>query len=99
MHGFLAILLALATAAHPAQRRAQPSRHHVNGPAACGDPVAFQVLLDRRGFSTGQIDGALGVNASRVLAAFQSANHLPVTGRGDCATWQALTSVDAEPAL
>jgi lipoprotein-anchoring transpeptidase ErfK/SrfK len=61
----------------------------------CGDPVAFQVLLDRKGFSPGEIDGTLGDNAVRALRAFQRANTLAVTGRADCATWKALAGPEA----
>jgi lipoprotein-anchoring transpeptidase ErfK/SrfK len=63
----------------------------------CGDPIAYQVLLDRKGFSPGEIDGSLGDNAARALAAFQGVNHLPATGHADCATWQTLAG-DADAA-
>jgi lipoprotein-anchoring transpeptidase ErfK/SrfK len=70
-------------------------------PAAepCGDPVAFQVRLDRQGFSPGEIDGTLGDNAARALTAFQRAHSLQVTGRANCATWKALDSAEASEAI
>src|SRR6187399_3253063 len=64
----------------------------------CGDPLSFQVLLDRHGFSPGAIDGRLGTNTIRALAAFQHARGLASGGKADCGTWAALTSDDTAPA-
>ena len=68
-------------------------------PLPCGDYVAFQVLLDRQGFSTGQIDGKPGTNFSHTLSALQTARAIPSTGEPDCDTWHALGGDRAEPAL
>ena len=57
---------------------------------ACGDYMAFQVLLDKQGFSPGEIDGKPGPNFSHAIAALQTARKLPATGQADCETWQAL---------
>ena len=61
-----------------------------NAGADCQDIVAFQVLLDRSGFSPGEIDGRAGANTTRALSAFQEAKGLPPTGTTDCATRKAL---------
>jgi len=52
--------------------------------------MAFQVLLDRQGFSPGQIDGKGGPNFAHAVAAFQTAHAIAVTPQPDCDTWQAL---------
>jgi lipoprotein-anchoring transpeptidase ErfK/SrfK len=80
--------------AHPVQKKEpQPPR------LECGDYVAFQVLLDRQGFSPGQIDGKPGANFMHALAALQGARHIPVTGEPDCATWHAMGGETAAPPI
>lgn len=79
----------------------KPAAKRVDPPAKtqCGDPLAFQVLLDKQGFSPGQIDGSPGTNFARVVSAFQTARKLPTTGRADCETWQALGGTTPDAAL
>jgi lipoprotein-anchoring transpeptidase ErfK/SrfK len=85
-------LTAVLGAQSPAQARPQGS--DLNG---CTNILAVQVLLDRQGFSPGEIDGQLGANGKRAIAAFQQTKGLAVSGQPDCKTWEALggSAVDA----
>jgi lipoprotein-anchoring transpeptidase ErfK/SrfK len=102
---FILVLLMGLWAPAEAQRGHQKSRHTAakRAPAAlalpCGNTVAFQVLLDRQGFSPGQIEATANVNTRRALTAFQSARHVAVSGKPDCVTWRALNGDEAEPAV
>jgi lipoprotein-anchoring transpeptidase ErfK/SrfK len=101
-----AAALAIFTAAAPPQRPVRPPRPKAPvkkapepPPLQCGDYVSFQVLLDRQGFSSGEIDGKPGANFSRALAALQNARRVPASGQPDCDTWHALGGDHAEPTL
>jgi len=80
---------------HKKKAAPPPARHAAANPVEvtlpCGDMVGFQVLLDRLGFSPGQIDGKPGDNFERAVAAFRAARKLQ-PGPLDCALWQALAA-------
>jgi len=64
----------------------------VPGAPVIGEVLAAQVMLDRAGFSPGEIDGRTGRNFSRALASFQHTYSLQPTGKLDDPTWAALSS-------
>jgi lipoprotein-anchoring transpeptidase ErfK/SrfK len=49
--------------------------------AAVNQTATAQIMLDRAGFSPGEIDGRAGANLQRAVSAFEKANNLPVSGR------------------
>ena len=57
-----------------------------------------QVVLDRQGFGPGIIDGKMGISTTNALQGFQEAHGLPVTGKLDAATQQALAQWNNIPA-
>jgi lipoprotein-anchoring transpeptidase ErfK/SrfK len=87
----LAIAVALMSADATLQRTVAP---------IVSDTVAAQVMLDRAGFSPGEIDGRLGLNLRNALSAFQRANGIPPSADLNEATWQTLRErADAAPPL
>jgi lipoprotein-anchoring transpeptidase ErfK/SrfK len=94
----LVALLVVFTQASPASQASRGARTQRSDsgkaartlPLACGNVLGFQVLLDRAGFSPGEIDGKVGANLQRALSAVQAARQLPITGMPDCETWRAL---------
>lgn len=57
---------------------------------AASKVLDVQVMLDRAGFSPGEIDAAAGSTLRKALAAFQTSRSLPATGRLDDQTVQRL---------
>src|SRR5688572_19419535 len=59
------------------------------------EALAGQVMLDRLGFSPGEIDGRAGANLKRALTAFQTAHRLSPTGELDADTWKRLAELSS----
>ena len=91
------ILLLVAT--RPVDAQPSAPRKTTQSPPACGDIAGFQVLLDRLGFSPGEIDGRPGQHLSGALAAFQESKAIATTGKPDCDTWRALGGDESTPFL
>ena len=93
---------ALDAAAVNAADFAKQPKKKPSGP----DPVLVkaEVLLDRARFSPGEIDGQMGENFQKALAAFKVAQGLPDdskldAAKLDAATWEKLTATSNEPVI
>src|SRR6478735_3179424 len=87
-----------AQAVNAAQFSAPSGKARARGPSPA-TVIKEEILLDRAGFSPGQIDGQAGTNDQKALVAFQGANGIKPSGRLDAATWDRLTATSSEPAL
>jgi len=100
MKWMLPVLLALAisgVAAQPSEQVENPAP--TVGPGSKGEGVLrAQVLLDRRSFSPGEIDGAYGPNLRAALRGFQAAYNLPVSDVLTAEAWAVLNR-DTAPVM
>ena len=67
-------------------------------PSSLPERLAWQIALDREGFSPGLVDGKIGAKTRTATEEFQSARGLPQTGQLDAATINAL-KVDPDTAI
>ena len=72
----------------------ESTQSSVTSEAPISSLVKLQILLDRAGFSSGEIDGSAGSNVRKAISAFQDARGLSRAGRSDEATLQALSSAE-----
>ena len=96
-------LLAFAAASGAAPPKAVPAVSRAapapSAPALDRGLLKMQVILDRLGFSPGMLDGKPGMSLTAALKGFQESRGLPITGKPDAATVQALQPYQAIEAI
>jgi lipoprotein-anchoring transpeptidase ErfK/SrfK len=61
--------------------------------------IKLQVLLDRAGFSPGEISGRLDENTKKAISAFEAQQRLTIDGKVNPNLWMAITTTSEAPVL
>jgi lipoprotein-anchoring transpeptidase ErfK/SrfK len=61
--------------------------------------IKLQVLLDRAGFSPGEISGRLDENTKKAISAFEAQQRLTIDGKVNPNLWMAITATSEAPVL
>jgi lipoprotein-anchoring transpeptidase ErfK/SrfK len=95
----LLMCAALGTVALAQEPRTSPPAGDPSQSPAASKMLAAQIMLDRAGFSPGEIDGRAGANLERAVAAYQESRGIPQSGRVDALTSERLTDEAGEEPL